>query len=236
MADSILKSPNTINDILGYDSRRPFQGFSRDPDVYGDLSIKPFSESYSHQGLSPTLQVEALQNRAPEPKQYGRSIFDVLPEGLAKEIQSYDARTLPDLFLKGLASLSPMDLINMLNSTPSYKESEMLHSNKGKLKHLDQDPLAAPPVVSGITRPPSEPTYMSSEHLKNLMREYGIITEAEHPVGELVSSFVAPPLAFGAAKGAMKAVPSAMSNPNSGIVDFINSLMRRSPDQLNPIK
>ena len=183
---------DSIEDILGYDPRRPFQGFSRDPDVYGDLSIKPFSDSYSHRGLSPSRQVEALQNRAPESKQYGRSIYDVLPESLSKEIKSYDARTLPDLFLKGLTSLSPIDLIDLMNPTPSYKESEMFHSKKGRYKHLDQDPLAAPPVVSGLTRLPSEPSYGSSEQLKELMKHYGLVTDKERPISELISAFAAP--------------------------------------------
>jgi hypothetical protein len=116
-----------IEDILDYDPRRPFQGATRDPDVYGDLSIKPFSSSYSHRGLSPSLQVEALQHRAPESKQYGRSIFDMLPESLSKEIQSYNRRTPVDLISNALAQSFgfPTDLVSLISEAKPEHRSDL---------------------------------------------------------------------------------------------------------------
>jgi hypothetical protein len=125
----------------------------------------------------------------------------------------------------------------MLRGSTSYKESDRLHSKKGRYKHLDEDPLSAPPVYKNLTSLPSEPSLGSSEQLQNLLKQYGLVTDNELPISELISMFAAPAIAARAGKKVIHSIPDAMLSPNSSIADFINSLMRRSPtDQLNPIK
>lgn len=217
-----------IEDILDYDPRRPFQGATRDPDVYGDLSIKPFSSSYSHRGLSPSLQVEALQHRAPESKQYGRSIFDMLPESLSKEIQSYNRRTPVDLISNALAQSFgfPTDLVSLISEAKPEHRSDLspykgldrdeypagsmrefrppapvstdpnrITPRRSSYQPSESDDIARRQAEQGMMptgRMPSEPMALTTEHLKNLLKEYGITSNNELPVAQFISDFIVP--------------------------------------------
>lgn len=225
---------DSMEDILDYDPRRPFQGFSRDPDVYGDLSIKPFSGSYSHRGLSPSLQVEALQNRAPESKQYGRSIFDMLPESLSKEIQSYNRRTPVDLVANALAQSFgfPADMVSLIGeASPKYRsdispykglnqdeypagsmrefrppapvstDPDRITPRRSTYQLNESDEIARRQAEQGAMptgRLPSKPMALTTEHLKGLLKEYGITSDNELPIAQFIADFVAP---YGGVKG-----------------------------------
>jgi len=219
---------DSTENILDYDPRRPFQGFSRDPDVFGDLSIKPFSESYSHRGLSPSLQVEALQNRAPESKQYGRSIFDMLPESLSKEIQSYNRRTPVDLVANALAQSFgfPADLVSYINDAkpqsradispykglnqdeypagsmrefrppaPVSADPNRITPRRSSYQPNESDDIARRQAEQGIMptgRLPSESAPLTTEHLKELLKNYGVTSDNELPVAQFISDFLVP--------------------------------------------
>ena len=209
-----------IAEILGYDPANPFRGYSRlNFTEQGQTPNENINYGLFGSGTSPRFNAERNRSKStpanfqtsPSSGLYADTTepyvegSGMLPKPLADEVSRYNARTPTDLFLKGLSALSPIDIIDLLRGTPSYKESETLHSKKGRYKHLDQDPLAAPPVVSGVTRLPSEPTYGSSENIKDLMQHYGLTTDNELPISELVSSFASPAVGMKALKTARQA-------------------------------
>jgi hypothetical protein len=244
MADSIA-------DILGYDPENPFLGYSRmnyteqgqtpNEDInyglFGSGTSPRFNAEQNRSRSSPsnfqTSPTSGLYADATEPVPSG---MGMLPKPLADEVARYNARTPYDLFLKGLTALSPIDILDLLRGPTSYKESDYLHP-KRKITALDRDEYGNQQAVSNLTRLPSQPSLGSSEQLQDLLKHYGLVTDNELPISELISMFAAPSLAMRAGKGAMQGIRSTASGQNAGMTDFINSLLRRSPpDQLNPIK
>lgn len=238
-----------IADILGYDPENPFRGYSRlNFTEQGQTPNEDINYGLFGSGTSPRFNAERNRSRStpanfqtsPSSGLYADTTAPfvegsgMLPKPLADEVSRYNARTPTDLFLKGLTALSPIDILDLLRGTPSYKESDRLHSKKGRYKHLDEDPLSAPPVYKNLTSLPSEPSLGSSEQLRELLQRYGLTTDNDLPISELVSMFAAPTVAMKGLKAARQ-VPAMASDalsttrraltPNLYEKDLANRLM-----------
>ena len=226
-ATSFLDPSSEANYKFSNDTISPYQYLNRGVfDTHVSGTNPQFNAEQNKSRSSPsnfqTSPTSGLYADATEPVPSG---MGMLPKPLADEVSRYNARTPTDLFLKGLTALSPIDILDLLRGKTSYKESDYLRP-KRKITALDRDEFGSPPVVSGVTRLPSQPSYGSSEQLQDLLKHYGLVTDNELPISELISMFAAPSLAMRAGKGAMQGISKATSSPNSSISDYINSLLR----------
>tara|TARA_R110000868_G_scaffold126363_3_gene333379 strand:- start:673 stop:1497 length:825 start_codon:yes stop_codon:yes gene_type:complete len=223
---SFLDPSSEANYKFSNDTISPYQYLNRGVlDTHVSGTSPQFNAEQNKSKSSPsnfqTSPTSGLYADATEPVPSG---MGMLPKPLADEVARYNLRTPTDLFLKGLTALSPIDILDLLRGTPSYKESDYLHPKRRST--IDRDEFGSPTVVNDLTRLPSQPSLGSSEQLQDLLKHYGLVTDNELPISELISMFVAPTLALRAGTGAMQGISKATSSPNSSISDYINSLLR----------
>ena len=155
----------------------------------------------------------------PEPKREGfdRSGFGFmdtrgttappLSSLVPKEIKQADLRAIPDILIRGLTTMSPVDILDLGKTVLGGPDNPDIRiTPRNPLPDTDPRRLRYD-VKDQVTpaRLPSDLSFGSSEHLNKLLEDAGILSEKRYPVAELVSAFATPwALGKGITSGAKK--------------------------------
>ena len=216
-AEQTGKSPTEVmNDMVtGKGFLRKDGGKVEEPHWHNVFNRKMKEGGYAWVDSKHIPKVRSLKNMAKggssdEPTT--REIMEAMPEvviGATKEeAESYKKpRSISDVIYRGVVANNPVsagvDLVNM------------------GLMGVD--------AVSGMmgkpTRLASEKPFAGSEHVKDLMKKYGVTTDEERPISETLLGIMSP---TGMVKGVMEA-PKLIQKAGSAIKGGLNALPKNLP-------